>query len=178
MASKAGETQALNQLRQFKDWVVQKSPQSNLAGYVTYRALWSEDTPKLVAGDAKIQAEWIEKLTSFVQSYPKADDAPATLIQLAMNAEFNGKDDQAKGYYEQLTKNFPSHMMTAKAEGAVRRLALVGSPMNLSANTIAGQPFNITSLRGKVVAVYYWASYCSNCPADFAKLKDLREKYA
>ena len=48
---------------------------------MTYRVLWSEYAPKLSNDDPnanliQIQAEWMDKLADFVQSYPKADDAP------------------------------------------------------------------------------------------------------
>ncbi len=180
MNSKADDTRAMTMLRQLRDQIVAQNAKSSLAAYVSYRAMWSEygaplNNPKVDL--PKAQAVWMEKLADFAKSYPMAEDTPNVLIDLATGSEFAGKDDAAKGYYEQLVKSFPQHAMTAKAEGAIRRLNLVGNRMTLAANTLSGQAFDIASLSKKVVVVYYWASYCSNCPADFAKLKDLRDKY-
>ncbi len=172
----------LNRLRQYQGQMAQQSPRSNLAGYFTFRSLWAEYTPKLSSEKyqkdlPKIQSQWLEELADFVQHYPNADDTPDALIQLAMGSEFNGKEDEAKRYYQQMVSNFPGHMFAPKAAGAIRRLGLVGNKMDLSAKTLSGNEFSIASLRGKVVAVYYWASYCSTCESTFAKLKKLREEY-
>lgn len=182
MHSPATDTKAITRLRQFRDEVVQQMPKTNLAGYLTFRALWTEFAPKLTGNDPKVnlpkvQAEWMEKLASFVQEYSKAEDTPSALEQLAMGSEFGGKEDEAKRWYGEMAKNFPQHPLAAKAEGAIRRLSLVGNKMALAANTLSGQQFDITGLKGKVVVVYYWASYCTTCAADFAKLKRLHDDY-
>jgi hypothetical protein len=40
-----------------------------------------------------------------------------------------------------------------------------------------GASFNVASLKGKVVAVYYWASYVGVTVGDFARLKQLHNTY-
>ena len=34
--------------------------------------------------------------------------------------------------------------------------------------------FDLTNLKGKVVAVYYWASNCNACVGDFARMKQMQ----
>jgi tetratricopeptide (TPR) repeat protein len=164
----------LERLRRLKEQMVQNAPGSNLAGYVTFRILWTEYNGKI--SDTKAQAEWMEKLASFVQTYPTADDTPDALMYLAMGYEFAGKDDEAKRCYKQLAANFPSNALARKAEGSLRRLELVGKEMELTGRTSTGQTFDLHSLKGKVVAVYYWASYSKTLDEDFAKLKQLSDK--
>jgi thiol-disulfide isomerase/thioredoxin len=172
------DTRALETLRQFKDQVVAQSPKTSIAAYLTYRLLWTEYTPKLVdpgEAGAKAQKEWLEKLAEFVQNHPDAKDTPEALWQLAMGNEFAGKEDLAKGYYKQLASHFPQNMMAPKAEGAVRRLDLVGKALALNGPTLAGGDFNVVQHRNKVVVVYYWSSNSSSCPADFTKLKRMHD---
>jgi tetratricopeptide (TPR) repeat protein len=164
----------LGRLRRLKEQTVQNAPGSNLAGYITFRILWTEYNGKM--SDAKAQADWMEKLASFVQTYPTADDTPDALMYLAMGYEFAGKDDQAKRCYKQLADSFPSNAQARKAEGSIRRLDLVGKEMELTGRTSAGQSFDMHSQKGKVVAVYYWASYSKTVDDDFAKLKQLSDK--
>lgn len=178
--ARSGDSSSLEELRQLKDQVAQQSPNSNMAGYLTFRVLWAEYSTKLVTPSPdlpKIQAEWMEKLSGFVASYPKADDTPDALIQLAMGSEFTGKEEEAKRWYQQLASNFPQHHLADKAEGAVRRLNLVGNKMPITGKTVAGTPFDNASLHGKVVAVYYWASYCETCSQDFEKLAKIKQEY-
>lgn len=181
MHSRDGDTKAVDLLREFKEGIVRQNPGSGLASYVTYKLLWAEYAKKLVTTDtAKLpeyQAEWMKKLAEFVQTYPKAEDTPDALWQLAWGSEFSGKEDDAKKYYTQLAEGFPQHPMAAKAAGAIRRLNLVGNPLQLSGQTLSGQNYNVITQRGKVVLVYYWASYCTACADTFAKLKKLHAEY-
>jgi thiol-disulfide isomerase/thioredoxin len=174
--SAKGDSKALDQLRQLRDQIAPQSPKSNLAAYLTYRMLWADYTPKIILpGEkgAKYQAEWMKTLAQFVQDYPEGEDTGDALWQLGMGHEFTGKEDAAKGYYKQLAVHFSQHPMAAKAEGAVRRLDLVGKALTLTGPTLSGGSFNIAQLRSKVVVVYYWASYSDSLDAEFTKLKRL-----
>jgi thiol-disulfide isomerase/thioredoxin len=169
-----GDNPAGQQLAALKENVCKTMVGTNLAGYLTYRVLWTEWAPKLQSKDAgKIQEQWLGELTKFVQTYPKADDTPDALHQLAVGSEFAGKEEEAKRWYQQIPANFPDNPLTAKAMGAVKRLELAGKTMELSGSAMTGSAFDLKSLSGKVVVVYYWASYCEVCTGDFARMKQM-----
>jgi thiol-disulfide isomerase/thioredoxin len=171
---------ALQKLGQLRERVEKEAKGSNLAGHVTYRELWAKFGKKLtdVGVDyQKVQREWLEELSKFVQQYGKAEDTPDALLQLAMGSEVAGKDDEAKRWYQQIASNFGDHPLAAKARGSVRRLDLNGKPLELSGKTLAGQPFDIAKVRGKVVVVYYWASYCRDIGNELAALRKLQSAY-
>jgi thiol-disulfide isomerase/thioredoxin len=175
-AALAEDKGAMQRLTTLRDDTLKAMPGTNLAGYLTYRVLWTDFSPKLntPGKDApKVQEQWLTELSKFVQMYPKADDTPDALWQLAVGSEFGGKDDEAKRWYQQIPANFPDNPLTAKANGAIKRLELVGKSMDLSASTLTGSAFDLKSLSGKVVVVYYWASYCQVCTGDFARMKQM-----
>jgi thiol-disulfide isomerase/thioredoxin len=167
----------LTRLKQYKDQLAGSTPGSNLAGYAHFKEMWAKFAPLLVNSDAKVQNEWQEELAKFVQAYPTAEDTPDALIQLGMGCEFSGKEDQAKNYYKALATRFPGHPLAPKAEGAARRLSLNGQPMPLAGPTLSGAKFDMSKLQGKVVVVYYWASYCEVSIGDFARLKQMLTTY-
>jgi tetratricopeptide (TPR) repeat protein len=170
------DTSGITRLTQLKDEVVAKMPNSNLAAYGSYRYLWAVFTPKL--SEPKVQEEWLENLAKFVQSYPRSDDTPDALYQLGMGCELLGKEEEAKRWYGKLASDFAEHMLAPKAAGAKRRLEAIGQPLVLAGPTLGtGSPFDVTSLKGKLVVVYYWYSKSLNIVSDIARLKEISDKY-
>lgn len=176
------DNSVLVRLTQYKDQLAKSAPGSNIAGYAHFRTLWAKFAPQMAtvtgADAAKLQKDWNDELARFVQAYPKAEDTPDALLQLGMNAEFSGGEDQAKNYYSTLATNFPQHPLAARATGAARRLSLNGQVLELAGPTLGGSQYDVKTAKGKVVVVYYWASNCRMCVGDFAQLKQLQTAYA
>jgi len=183
-AAQNGSEQAYQKLTVWKNAVAKDNPGSNMAAYITYREMSAEYSIKLQnMGKTKIdmnklQEEWKERLTKFVQEYATAEDTPDAVMQLGMVNEFIGKETEAKNWYAHLAKNFEKSPMAGKAAGAIRRIGLEGQELELTSQTLGSKnAFDLKSLKGKVIVVYYWASWNSQCVADFAKIKELIGKY-
>jgi hypothetical protein len=179
-ASPAKETTAATRLASLEKQLVQYMPGSNLTGYVVFRGLQADYNLKLSAAkdvkDAKkVQQEWVEKLTKYVQTYGKADDTPDAILQAGMACEFLDKDVEAKNWYASLARNFADKPQGAKGAGAALRLELEGKPFRLAGPLLgdAGTAYDLEQARGKVVIVYYWASWNGQAASDFAKLKTI-----
>ena len=182
-ASPPGDRTAYDRLLRLEEDLAKRMPGTNVAAYVTFREMTADYAVKLgIAKDreiAKLQDDWLERLARFVTTYPKSDDTPDALLQLGMVSEFVGKEDQAKKWYQQLATGFADSPLASKAGGAVKRLELEGKVLDLSGPRLDGNgSFDVTSLRGKIVVVYYWASWNSQCVGDFAKLKLLLDANA
>jgi thiol-disulfide isomerase/thioredoxin len=176
------DTRAITRLIQMRDQVCKDQPGTNLAAYASFRTLWAQYIPKIAAASGpkgnELQKQWLEELSKFVQTYAKSDDTADALFHLGMGCEAQGLDEEAKRWYQQMVSHFPDHILTPKAAGSKRRLELVGKEFELASPMLSGGDFNIASLKGKLIAVYYWASNCSNCVTDFARLKQLHTMYA
>jgi thiol-disulfide isomerase/thioredoxin len=123
---------------------------------------------------SKVQEAWRERLKTFVGDYPSADDAPDALLQLGMVSEFMGKEPEARNWYAKLAKEYTANVLSKKGQGCLDRLDLEGKVLELSGPKLGTQAaFDIGQLSGKVVIVYYWASWNGQCAGDFAKLKTL-----
>jgi hypothetical protein len=180
-AYQAGHAPSLAKLAEKRDQIAKALPNSNLAAYGAYRYLWASYAAKITGKDAvKHQDEWLNQLASFAQAYPKSDDTPDALWQLAMGSEFSGKDEESKGWYRRIYQDFPSHALAAKARGSEKRLNSIGQPLELVGPELGATPprvFNIASLKNKVVVVYYWSSGVQQCERDFTTLKRLRAEH-
>ncbi len=119
----------------------------------------------------------MDRLTKFVETYSKAEDAPDALLQLGMVNEFLNKEVEAKNWYGVLVRDFADTPQGKKAAGSIARLELDGKELKLAGPTLTDSNtiYNIEQSAGKVVVVYYWASWISQSAADFAKLKALAD---
>lgn len=62
-------------------------------------------------------------------------------------------------------------------QGLQRRLELPGHVMKLTGVTYGGKPFDVAKLKGKVVLVDFWATWCGFCVSEFPHMKELYRKY-
>jgi thiol-disulfide isomerase/thioredoxin len=154
--------------------------QKDLMAYVRFRELAAENAEKMQAAGAdvpKLQAEWVKTLQQFVEEYPKAVDASEAMLQLAMNHEFSGQEDEAKRWYGRIVSDFPDTPAGRKAAGARTRLDCVGKTISLRGKSTTGDSIDLASHRGDVVVVYYWATWCQPCKGELPALKELVAKY-
>lgn len=172
-------------LKQFKS----QTPNSSLIAYTEYRKLLCEYTQRLQAASAKAttseddsdtdqtQTWWIEQLETFVSTYPKADDTPDALLQLAITAELGGQNEVAGKWYSQLSTTYGSTPAGQRAKGAMHRMTIDGKPIAFQGTGLDGRAVNLSQYKGKVVLLNFWATWCQPCTEDLPQLIQLYNEY-
>jgi thiol-disulfide isomerase/thioredoxin len=151
-----------------------------LIPYVKFRLLTAEYNRDIGQKDAdfeKITTKYQEQLQQFTSTYSKSPDAAEAMLQLAIGAEFAGKTDDAVSWFGRIASDFPQSDLRPKAIGAKRRLESVGKTIPLAGKTLDGRNFDLTSAKGKIVLIHYWATWADPCKPDLATIKSLQAKY-
>ena len=125
----------------------------------------------------KNQKEWMAKLKDFVEKFPKAAEVADALLMVASGKEYEAEEEDARKYYTQLAKNFPDTDPGKKATGALRRLDLVGNPIELKGAGLRNEPIDTNQLRGKTILVAFWATWAEPVKRDLPELMKVYQKY-
>jgi thiol-disulfide isomerase/thioredoxin len=68
----------------------------------------------------------------------------------------------------------------ATINGAFAKGQLIGSPvpaMNITWSNLSGNPQTVADLKGKVVVLDFWATWCGPCIGSFPQVRDLAARY-
>lgn len=98
---------------------------------------------------------------------------------LAAQARLAGNQEASRMIYERVAASFPLNAQIGEiVEGRIARQELIGKPAPaVKANDVAGQPFELAALSGKVVLVDFWGTTCAPCIAEFPNLRQLYREY-
>ncbi len=147
------------------------------AKFAFLTANYSDSLQKTDANLAKIQSQWIDDLKQFVDEFGGTRPAAEAMLQLAISEEFAGEDQAAIQWYARIVRDHAKTDMAEKAEGATRRLNSIGTALALQGKNLTGSPMNLSELRGNLVVIHYWATWCEPCKQDMQQLKEMLAVY-
>ena len=93
---------------------------------------------------------------------------------------FDAATDPAErdAYLARLQKDFPQSRQTKFVEGLARTSAAIGKPFELAfKDVLTNKPISIKDLKGKVVVIDFWATWCGPCMGEMPNMKKLYAQY-
>ncbi|MGC6443491.1 MAG: redoxin family protein [Rubripirellula sp.] len=121
--------------------------------------------------------QYVQKLEEFTRRYPQSEQASQALNQLAIQKEFNNEQEQAAELYRRIANQYPESTEAEIASGALKRIESIGKRIDLRGRTINGMSFQLSSLRGNLIVLHYWATWCSPCLQDIKALQQIEARY-
>ena len=131
---------------------------------------------KMGSADSKAVLEELEKGARAVQKeFPKRPEVAGLLLGVTEAWLERDGIEKARTLITELTSS-PDADIKAAAEALARKVDRVGKPLNIQYTAIDGRKVDLQSMRGKVILVDFWATWCQPCVQEVPKIKAAYER--
>ncbi len=132
---------------------------------------------EIIAKFAAANKERMAIAQTFVDAFPQDERSAQMMYQIADT--LTDDPEARKAMLNKLVELHPESRVAGYAKGTLKQIEGVGKPFELTFEEVrSGDEINLLSdLKGKVVVIDFWATWCGPCIAEMPKMKELYSQY-
>lgn len=96
--------------------------------------------------------------------------------EILLSAARGSDHERGRSLAEEVLKSNAPEPVRERAEGLLKRFDAVGKPLEMSFEATNGREVDVQKMRGKVVVIDFWATWCGPCVSELPTMKGLYER--